>query len=134
MKISFAPPDLNQEDINEVIQVIKSGWITTGPKTKEFERNIAKHCNTTHAACLSSQTAATPPYWHAAKKSFNATTTPLKPCPSSFSNISPKTAPPTDIYISSDLQANPKILEIFLLGKWPTPAFPATYITSPCPC
>jgi dTDP-4-amino-4,6-dideoxygalactose transaminase len=58
MKISFAPPDLNQEDINEVIQVIKSGWITTGPKTKEFERNIAKHCNTTHAACLSSQTAA----------------------------------------------------------------------------
>jgi len=58
MKISFSPPNLSDEDIAEVVAVLKSGWLTTGPKTKEFERQIASFCKTDKAACFSSQTAA----------------------------------------------------------------------------
>lgn len=58
MKIEFSPPDIREEEINNVIEVLKSGWITTGPKTKEFEREIAKYCNTEKAICLNSATAA----------------------------------------------------------------------------
>lgn len=58
MKIPFSPPDISDIEINNVIEVLKSGWITTGPKTKEFERKIAKYCNTNKAICLNSATAA----------------------------------------------------------------------------
>lgn len=57
MKIPFSPPDITDAEINNVVEVLKSGWITTGPKTKEFERRIAKYCNTEKAVCLNSATA-----------------------------------------------------------------------------
>ena len=57
-KIPFSPPDIREEEIEEVVKVLKSGWITTGPKTKEFENKIAKYCNTEKAVCLNSATAA----------------------------------------------------------------------------
>ena len=55
--ISFSPPDISELEIEEVIDTLRSGWITTGPKTKEFERQIAASCNTNMAVCLNSQTA-----------------------------------------------------------------------------
>jgi len=57
MNIPFSPPDMGEEEINEVIDTLKSGWITTGPKTKQFEREIATLCNTDKAVCLNSATA-----------------------------------------------------------------------------
>jgi dTDP-4-amino-4,6-dideoxygalactose transaminase len=57
MKISFSPPDISELEINEVVDALKSGWITTGPKTKELERQVAKFCNVNRAVCLNSQTA-----------------------------------------------------------------------------
>ena len=56
MKIPFSPPDLTDAEIEEVTSAIKSGWITTGPKTKELEREVAALCHTNKAVCLSSQT------------------------------------------------------------------------------
>ena len=56
-QISFSPPDISGEEINEVGQVLRSGWITTGPRTKEFEREIAAYCHTEKAVCLNSATA-----------------------------------------------------------------------------
>ena len=41
-EIPFSPPDITDLEINEVIKVLKSGWITTGPKTKEFEKKVAQ--------------------------------------------------------------------------------------------
>ncbi len=55
--IPFSPPDISEKEINNVVEVLKSGWITTGPKTKLFEQEIAKMANTEKAVCLSSQTA-----------------------------------------------------------------------------
>lgn len=55
--IQFSPPDISEIEIEEVVDTLKSGWITTGPKTKEFERKIAKYCGVNKAACLNSQTA-----------------------------------------------------------------------------
>lgn len=55
--ILFSPPDISELEINEVVEALKSGWITTGPKTKEFERRIADYCNVNKAVCLNSQTA-----------------------------------------------------------------------------
>lgn len=55
--IPFSPPDITDVEINNVVEVLKSGWITTGPKTKEFERKIAEYCNTNKAICLNSATA-----------------------------------------------------------------------------
>ena len=55
--IPFSPPDITQAEIDSVVDVLKSGWITTGPKTKLFETRIANFCNTERAVCLSSQTA-----------------------------------------------------------------------------
>ena len=55
--IPFSPPDMTEAEIEEVIEAIKSGWITTGPKTKEFERCIASYCGTDKAVCLNSATA-----------------------------------------------------------------------------
>lgn len=57
MKISFSPPDMTELEAQGASEVIKSGWITTGPKTKEFERQIAEYCQVNKAACLNSQTA-----------------------------------------------------------------------------
>ena len=56
MKIPFSPPDLTDAEIEEVASALKSGWITTGPKTKELEREVAALCHTNKAVCLSSQT------------------------------------------------------------------------------
>lgn len=55
--ILFSPPDISELEINEVVEALKSGWITTGPKTKEFERRVADYCNVNRAVCLNSQTA-----------------------------------------------------------------------------
>ena len=55
--IPFSPPDITNLEIENVIEVLKSGWITTGPKTKEFERKIADYCNTNRAICFNSATA-----------------------------------------------------------------------------
>ena len=57
-KIPFSPPDMSEAEIEQVAEVLRSGWITTGPKTKEFERQIAAYVGTAKAACLSSATAA----------------------------------------------------------------------------
>lgn len=57
-KIPFSPPDITDLEINEVIDALKSGWITTGPKTKLFEKRIAEYCGTHKAVCLNSATAA----------------------------------------------------------------------------
>ncbi|MBP3323696.1 MAG: DegT/DnrJ/EryC1/StrS family aminotransferase [Clostridia bacterium] len=57
MNIPFSPPDLTGLEINEVVDALKSGWITTGPRTKELEREVAKFCGTERAVCLNSQTA-----------------------------------------------------------------------------
>ena len=56
--ISFSPPDMSEAEIAEVAEALRSGWITTGPKTKEFERLIALCCGTARAVCLNSATAA----------------------------------------------------------------------------
>lgn len=56
MKIPFSPPDLTDAEIEEVASALKSGWITTGPKTKALEKEVAEFCNTDKAVCLSSQT------------------------------------------------------------------------------
>ena len=58
MKIPFSPPDITELEIENVIGVLKSGWITTGPVTKNFENEIAKYCGTSKAVCLNSATAA----------------------------------------------------------------------------
>ena len=55
--IPFSPPDITESEINEVIEALRSGWITTGPKTKELEKKVAVRCNTSKAVCLNSQTA-----------------------------------------------------------------------------
>lgn len=57
MKISFSPPDITVQEADLVREALLSGWITTGPKTKEFERRIAAWCNTQKAVCLNSATA-----------------------------------------------------------------------------
>jgi dTDP-4-amino-4,6-dideoxygalactose transaminase len=56
--IPFSPPDIKEEEIEEVIQAMKSGWITTGPRTKELERKIAQYVGVNKAVCLNSATAA----------------------------------------------------------------------------
>ena len=57
MNIPFSPPDITEEEIAEVADSLRSGWITTGPKTKLFEKQIAEYCNTSKAVCLNSATA-----------------------------------------------------------------------------
>ena len=56
--IPFSPPDISEREIEEVAAALRSGWITTGPRTKQFEKNIAEYCGTSRAVCLSSATAA----------------------------------------------------------------------------
>ena len=55
--IPFSPPDMSEAEILEVAEALRSGWITTGPKTKEFERQIASYCGTQKSVCLNSATA-----------------------------------------------------------------------------
>ena len=57
-EIRFSPPDITEKEIDEVVDTLKSGWITTGPKTKLFEKKIAEFCGTEKAVCLNSATAA----------------------------------------------------------------------------
>lgn len=57
MLIPFSPPDITEAEIAEVVDTLKSGWITTGPKTKQFEKEIASFCHTERAVCLNSATA-----------------------------------------------------------------------------
>ena len=56
--IAFSPPDITEEEIAEVVDALKSGWITTGPKTKRFENELAEYMGTSKVACLNSATAA----------------------------------------------------------------------------
>lgn len=58
MNIPFSPPDISEIEIQEVVSALKSGWITTGPKTKEFERQIKEYIGVDGCACLNSATAA----------------------------------------------------------------------------
>lgn len=55
--ISFSPPDISEIEIKEVVEALKSGWITTGPRTKLLEKNIASWIGTEKCVCLNSQTA-----------------------------------------------------------------------------
>ena len=57
MNIPFSPPDITEAEVQEVASALLSGWITTGPKTKELERRVAAFCGTEYAVCLNSQTA-----------------------------------------------------------------------------
>ena len=56
--ILFSPPDISDLEIAEVVEALKSGWITTGPRTKELERRLAEYCHTSKTVCLNSATAA----------------------------------------------------------------------------
>ncbi|MGP1625864.1 DegT/DnrJ/EryC1/StrS family aminotransferase [Prevotella koreensis] len=57
MKIPFSPPDITEQEANEVRDALLSGWITTGPRTKQLEREIANYCDVDKAVCLNSATA-----------------------------------------------------------------------------
>ena len=57
MNIPFSPPDITEEEINEVSEALRSGWITTGPRTKELEKEVAELCGVNKAVCVNSQTA-----------------------------------------------------------------------------
>ena len=57
MNIPFSPPDITEKEIEAVAEALRSGWITTGPRTKEFERKIAEYVNAPKAVCLNSATA-----------------------------------------------------------------------------
>ncbi len=58
MQIPFSPPDISQAEIDEVVDALKSGWITTGPKTKKLEKELNQFTDTNIGVCLNSQTAA----------------------------------------------------------------------------
>ena len=55
--IPFSPPDMSEAEIEQVAEALRFGWITTGPRTKAFERQIAAYVGTAKAVCLSSATA-----------------------------------------------------------------------------
>lgn len=57
MNIPFSPPDISEQEISEVVEALRSGWITTGPRTKELEEKVASYCGVRRAVCLNSQTA-----------------------------------------------------------------------------
>lgn len=57
MKIPFSPPDISEEEVAEVAEALRSGWITTGPRTKQLENQIAEYVGVNKACCLNSQTA-----------------------------------------------------------------------------
>ena len=55
--VKFSPPDISEREIEYVIETLKTGWITTGPKTKKLEAMVAEYCGVEKAVCLNSQTA-----------------------------------------------------------------------------
>ena len=55
--IPFSPPDISELEIEEVVAALRSGWITTGPRTKQLENNIAQWIGVEKCVCLNSQTA-----------------------------------------------------------------------------
>ena len=57
MMIPFSPPDISELEIQEVAEALRSGWITTGPRTKQLEKNVAAFVGADHCVCLNSQTA-----------------------------------------------------------------------------
>lgn len=57
-KIPFSPPDISELEIQEVCEALRSGWITTGPRTKKLEQKLAQYCHTDKMVCLNSATAA----------------------------------------------------------------------------
>ena len=57
MRIPFSPPDMSEFEINEVAVALRSGWITTGPRTKQLEKEIAEWIGMDKCVCLNSQTA-----------------------------------------------------------------------------
>lgn len=57
MNIPFSPPDITEEEIQAVAEVLRSGWITTGPRTKQMEKEMAQFCHTAKGVCLNSATA-----------------------------------------------------------------------------
>ena len=57
MKIAFSPPDISELEVKEVSDALRSGWITTGPRTKKLESDIAEYVGTSRCVCLNSQTA-----------------------------------------------------------------------------
>lgn len=56
--IAFSPPDITELEIQEVVEALRSGWITTGPRTKKLEKELAEYCHTNKVVCLNSATAA----------------------------------------------------------------------------
>ena len=56
--IPFSPPDIGEAEIAELCEVLRSGWITTGPRTKQLEKNLAEYCHVNRVVCLNSATAA----------------------------------------------------------------------------
>lgn len=57
ISVPFSPPDITEEEINAVAEVMRSGWLTTGPKTKQLEKEMAEYCHTNRGVCLNSATA-----------------------------------------------------------------------------
>ena len=57
-QIPFSPPDITEAEIQSVCEALRSGWITTGPRTKELERRLAEYCHTSRVVCLGSAAAA----------------------------------------------------------------------------
>ena len=57
MRVDFSPPDITDAECQEVVDALRSGWITTGPRTKSLEKQVAQRCGTARAACLNSATA-----------------------------------------------------------------------------
>ena len=55
--IPFSPPDISELEVAEVCDALRSGWITTGPRTKELEKRLAEYCHTSKVVCLNSATA-----------------------------------------------------------------------------
>lgn len=55
--IPFSPSDISELEIQEVAEALRSGWITTGPRTKELERRLSEYCHTSKTVCLNSATA-----------------------------------------------------------------------------
>lgn len=57
MNIPFSPPDISELEVQEVAEALRSGWITTGPRTKQLEKNIIAYTGADGCVCLNSQTA-----------------------------------------------------------------------------
>ncbi len=57
MNIPFSPPDISELEVAKVTEALRSGWITTGPRTKELEKQISAYVNTEKTCCLNSNTA-----------------------------------------------------------------------------